>query len=146
MAKINKYIPLYVVQSSYPWARGWEDVTASHDRKEARANLRDYRLNEPAYSHRLITRREPNPAYLPERIFCGVFATGLSYADREKEEGGDYKRLAFISFSTLTLEVEKSCPAELRPYIERNAKLLQNKRGQEYQVDTCGHTVLLGQK
>ena len=46
---------LYVVQGNY--GHEWEDLTASTDYKEARANLRDYRQNDPAPT-RLIKRRE----------------------------------------------------------------------------------------
>lgn len=62
MAKINKYLYLFVVQGYYNYY-GWEDVCQSEDRKESRANLKDYRINEPQYSHRMIKRRELNPEY-----------------------------------------------------------------------------------
>jgi hypothetical protein len=39
---------------------GWEDLTVSTDRKEARADLRAYRINDTTTAHRLIKRRELN--------------------------------------------------------------------------------------
>lgn len=57
--KRNKYVYLYVVQGSYGF--GWEDLTQSESRKEARANLKDYRQNQPG-AYRLIFRRELNTA------------------------------------------------------------------------------------
>lgn len=56
MARSTKYEYLYVVQGNYGYGHGWEDLTASTNRKEARANLRDYRKNDPAPT-RLIQRR-----------------------------------------------------------------------------------------
>ena len=54
MARVARFRTDYVVQGHY--GHGWEDLTASHDRKEARGWLRDYDENEPA-AHRLIARR-----------------------------------------------------------------------------------------
>lgn len=61
MKKINKYIYVWVIQGNYGY--GWEDLTQSESYKEARANLKDYRNNEPT-AHRLIRRREINPLFL----------------------------------------------------------------------------------
>jgi hypothetical protein len=80
------------------------------------------------------------------RIFSGVFPTGISYADRQREETGDYKRLAFLSFSTLVLEVRPDCPHGLRTEIEADAARIQARRGEHFQVSTCGQTVLLGDR
>lgn len=57
MTRANKYLYLYVVQGNY--GQGWEDLTASEDYREARANLREYRANDPAPT-RMIKRRELN--------------------------------------------------------------------------------------
>lgn len=45
---------LHVVQGHY--GQGWEDLTQSTDYKEARADLKSYRENEPSPT-RLIKRR-----------------------------------------------------------------------------------------
>lgn len=79
-----------------------------------------------------------------ERIFAGVFSTGIGYADRAREKHGDWARLAFLSFSTLELVIEKDCPAALRADIEANAAKIQARRGEQYQVSTCGQTITLG--
>ena len=55
MTMANKFEYLHVVQGYYGF--GWEDLTASTSRKEARSNLRAYNTNENA-PHRLIQRRE----------------------------------------------------------------------------------------
>ena len=54
--KISKTKDVYVVQGNY--GQGWEDLTESDDRKEARSDLKSYNDNETQYAHRLITRRE----------------------------------------------------------------------------------------
>jgi len=56
---MNKFVYLHVVQGYYG-TYGWEDLTQSEVRKEARDNLREYRENEPGTPHRLIQRRELN--------------------------------------------------------------------------------------
>jgi hypothetical protein len=79
------------------------------------------------------------------RIFCGVFPAGFVWADRKPPHpDGDYKRLAFLPFDTLTLAVELDCPSELRAVIESEAARLQARRGEQYQVTTAGQTVTLG--
>lgn len=54
--KPSKYVDLYVVQGNYGYGHGWEDVSASQTRAEARADLKAYHANSPG-SHRLITRK-----------------------------------------------------------------------------------------
>lgn len=62
MSKINKYLYLWVVQGNYG-SYGWEDVAESESYLEARYNLREYRISSGPAPHRIIQRREPNPAY-----------------------------------------------------------------------------------
>jgi hypothetical protein len=45
----------YIVQGNY--GQGWEDLTSETTRKESKERLKEYRENEPQYSHRLIKRR-----------------------------------------------------------------------------------------
>jgi hypothetical protein len=47
----------YTVQGNYNSGDGWEDLTSEATRKEAKERLKEYRENEPQYSHRLIKRR-----------------------------------------------------------------------------------------
>lgn len=79
-----------------------------------------------------------------DRLFIGTYPCGLVYADRATEAHGDYKRLAFLPYSTLKLEMEKDCPTDLQARILAHAATLQAKRGEQYQVSTCGQTVTLG--
>lgn len=62
--RINKWLIVSVVQGNY--GGGWEDVTEEETRREGLAQLRTYRENEPQYPHRLISRRELNPAWNSE--------------------------------------------------------------------------------
>lgn len=55
-AYVRKTRDVFEIQGNY--GQGWECVTAEDDRKEARARLKEYRENEPQYSHRMITKRE----------------------------------------------------------------------------------------
>lgn len=55
--KQNKYAYLFIVQGFY--SQGWEDLTESENRAEARADLKVYRENERG-SFRMIQRRELN--------------------------------------------------------------------------------------
>jgi hypothetical protein len=77
-------------------------------------------------------------------LFIGLFPGGVSYANRNVEEDGDYKRLAFLPYDTLALEVQKDCPPELRHRIVEDAKTIQARRGQPFRISTCGQTVRLG--
>ena len=72
-------------------------------------------------------------------------ATGIAWYDRSREKDGDYIRLGFLGFSDLRLELTKDCrPADIVD-IEKDAAVIQAKRGQHYQVSGCGQTVRLGQ-
>lgn len=81
---------------------------------------------------------------LNERIFSGCYPAGIVYADRHVESGGDYKRLAFLDFATLTLSIEKDCPSQLAAYIKKDAANLQSKSGMSYRISTSGQSILLG--
>lgn len=78
------------------------------------------------------------------RLFAGVYPCGIVYADRWHEQSGDYKRLAFLSYSSLALEVERECPPDMRAEIERDAAKIQSRRGEQFQISTCNQTILLG--
>jgi len=78
------------------------------------------------------------------RIFSGVYPCGIVYADRDREIAGDYAKLAFLPFSTLLLEIERTCPKDLALEIKRDAAKIQSRRGQQFQISTCGQTVILG--
>jgi hypothetical protein len=78
------------------------------------------------------------------RIFSGIFPTGISYADRQREKAGDYARLAFLDFAKLQLTIEPDAPADLAAEIRADAAAIQAQRGTLYQVSTSGQTIRLG--
>lgn len=81
-----------------------------------------------------------------ERLFCGVYPCGLVYADRARDQDGDYMRLAFLSYATLVLEWDKNTmPPELRAAILASAEAMQAKRGQQFKISACAQYVTLGQ-
>jgi hypothetical protein len=82
--------------------------------------------------------------YINARLFIGLFSCGFSYADRHHEKAGDYKRLAFLPYSTLKLEVYKDCPDYLLPFITDHAAHIQSKKGQPQEISTSGQTTILG--
>ena len=76
---------------------------------------------------------------LDDRWYCGKFPCGLVYADRAIEVHGDYKRVAFLPYSSLVLEIADPNS----PLIERvksDAAALQARRGQVFAISTCGQT------
>ena len=82
---------------------------------------------------------------LNEALFAGILGgEGITYADRRVEEHGDYKKCAFVSFKTLELDIHKKCSKDLLPLIREDHTRLLGKRGEEYEVSTCGQTVTLG--
>ena len=93
------------------------------------------------------TSSRPNritPEQAVDRLSACVMGTGISYADRGREQGGDYARLAFLYLATLELKFEEDCPAAFREAITHDAAEIQSRRGEEYQVSTCGQTITLG--
>ena len=56
--RVAKTKLIWVVQGSYGYGHGWEDVTAEENWKEAKARLREYRDNERGVPFRVIRRRE----------------------------------------------------------------------------------------
>ena len=80
-------------------------------------------------------------------MFAGVYPTGIVYADKSFEINGDYARIAFLSYRTLELEWAPwggTCSKALREAVQADADAIIARRGEQYQVSTCGQTVLLG--
>ena len=66
MTRQNKYLYLYVVQGNY--GGYWEDLAESDTHKEARYNLTEYMISSGPSPHRIIQRREHNPAYFSKQM------------------------------------------------------------------------------
>lgn len=79
-----------------------------------------------------------------ERLFIGNFPEGLVYADRSREEHGDYKRCAFLGFKDLELDLEPDCPEDLKELILKDAASMQARKGKWYQTSSSGQGITLG--
>lgn len=80
-----------------------------------------------------------------DRLFAGVYPAGIVYADRSRQKGGDYLKLAFLPYRSLVLEWEPVVmPEWLREQIERDAAKIIVRRGELFEVSTSGQTVRLG--
>jgi hypothetical protein len=83
---------------------------------------------------------------LNQRLFIGVWSTGISYCDKSQIEHGDYRRLAFLDYHTLELEWHSgTVPPDLAEEIIADAATIQAKRGQPFQFAGFGQTVILGE-
>lgn len=51
----RKYDYSHVLQGNY--GQGWEDLSAYESDREARSDLKEYRVAEPEFSHRIVQRR-----------------------------------------------------------------------------------------
>lgn len=92
--------------------------------------------------------RSTQPAYTSpalDRLFIGVFAAGLVYADRHREEHGDYKRVAFLPYRSLTLEPAKGANPQLLKQAAEHAATITARRGERFQVSSAGQYVVLGE-
>jgi hypothetical protein len=105
---------------------------------------RTYERRWKQHARELAQAAAHTPEKLNARIFIGIFPCGVSYADREIDEGGDYKRLAFLDYRTLALTFYGNPCRQIREWIAADAALIQARRGQEFEVSSCGQTVLLG--
>ena len=83
------------------------------------------------------------------RLFVGLMPAGIVYADRGREEHGDYKRIAFLSYHNLEFKAAKLSDAseadrELLRLARGHAETIQAQRGQKLQISTAGQGVTLG--
>lgn len=78
-----------------------------------------------------------------QRLFAGIYPSGIVYSDRWRESCGDYVRLGFLPFSTLELDLDAGCPPELAAMIHEDADATIARRGERIQVSASGQTVQL---
>lgn len=81
---------------------------------------------------------------MKERLFIGVYSTGLSFADKGTEEGGDYRKLAFMPYRTLNVEFYGTCDQDIKKDILDVVATMQRRKGRFYETSTCGQGVILG--
>ena len=76
-------------------------------------------------------------------LFIACMPTGLVYCDTSKEQHGDYKKVAYLNYRTLTLEVYAP-RSPLLPEIREDAARMQAMAGKRYTVSGSGQFVVLG--
>jgi hypothetical protein len=77
----------------------------------------------------------------PDRLFVGTYCTGIVFCDREREQFGDYMKLAMVFFDSLDLKWytdKNKVPADLKEYIEASAQNYQSRRGELIAISVCG--------
>ena len=57
MAYKRKTEDVWVVLGNYGYGHGWEAVTEEAKYQEGKQRLKEYRENEPQFSHKLVCRR-----------------------------------------------------------------------------------------
>lgn len=77
-------------------------------------------------------------------LFIGIYPTGIVYADKRIEKNGDYKKIAFLPYDTLELEVY--CSSDLIQRIQDDAQGMIKRKGERYPISTSGQCVILGSK
>lgn len=88
-------------------------------------------------SRQVDSGRTPQDTPASERLFIGVYPTGISYADRSQEEHGDYKSVAFLPYDTLELEV-RDPDSPLLAEVRADAAKLKARKGELFAVSTTG--------
>ena len=60
------------------------------------------------------------------------FPTGLIYADRTRDDPRtqDYKRLAYLNYASLQLDIEPDCKGELADYVKTEAAKIQRNHAE----------------
>lgn len=64
------------------------------------------------------------------------FPTGIVYADKTREDPTtrDYKRLGYLNYATLILELEPDCKGDVAHYLTAEAATIQAMRGQRFSI------------
>jgi hypothetical protein len=97
-------------------------------------------------SSKTMSNLDATPMTMDDRLFTGIYPGGIVFADRATTQGGDYKRLAFLPYNTLQLDIRSDCPAEFQPLIIASAKEIQAKAGEQIFISSSGQTIRLGSK
>jgi hypothetical protein len=118
-------------------------VKGVHTEEQVSAARRELRGSRDVVTLR-VEWQQPGADERPGSLFIGVFPGGISYCDRRREEHGDYQKIAFLPYRSLELKIYHP-KSDLLPAIEKHAADIQAKRGQPFEISTCGQTVMLGE-
>ena len=101
-------------------------------------------LDRAAQPPRPRTKAKPAKTTVPwsDRLFVGVYPTGLIYCDCGRTVNGDYPRLAILFYADLRLQFEQGVSARWQTRIKAHAS--QYHAGDIMPVSTCGQTITWG--
>lgn len=73
---------------------------------------------------------------LSEIVGQYLFPTGIVYADKTRDDPAtrDYKRLAYLNYASLKLDLEPDLKGELLDYVIAEAAKIQEMKGQRFQI------------
>lgn len=112
-------------------ANGGDEILAKQERKRVAAKKKRIAF-EKAERKKLLAKRMSGEADTSDWLFIGCYSCGYVLADKWVEVSGDYRRLAFIPYNTLELQVDDSCPLYLVPLIaELHIKIVQCHKNKE---------------
>ena len=74
-----------------------------------------------------------------------ITPTGITFADRTREENGDYKKVAHLFFDDLTIQFyDAEAPTDLLNDIINNATTYQMRAGEQQHISATGQFITLG--
>lgn len=107
--------------------------------------LARYKAREKDIASGRAKRKEMRAGELKDRLGTYAFPAGYVYADRAVEVNGDYRRLGFLSFERLILEIDKDCPGYWRQTLVDAAEKVQLAAGERVSTSAWGRAeILLG--
>lgn len=109
-----------------------------------RRRLARYKAREKEIARGRAERKSMRARELKDRLGTYTFPAGYVYADRAVEVNGDYRRLGFLGYKTLILELDKDCPAYWRQALVDAAEKVQLAAGERVSTSSCGQWVSLG--
>ena len=131
------------LKNTFPWL-GEDDNTEG---EEMHVNAGDVVDELSELYESLPNDDEPAPDLPPDPetdLFIGVMPGGISYCDRGVSVAGDYKKLAFLDYGTLVLSLFVKLDHDLIPGIVKHAESIISRKGELFEISSCGQTVRLG--
>lgn len=125
---------------------GWLEAVAAdlESNGPERRRLARYQAREKEIARGRAERKAMRAGEREGRLGVYGFPAGYVYADKAVEVDGDYRRLAFLSYTTLILEFDKDCPAYWRQFIVDAAHPVQIAAGERVEASSCGQSIRLG--
>lgn len=143
--RASEILKLYEWQASGCWvARTPRPKIAAETPEEAEEIGETWRQMDGSTCRYDAVAQIAKRGYTPDPLFAGVFPCGIAYADKRREKHGDWMKVAFLPYSSLELEIRDPA-SDLLPRIRKDAAKIQARRGEPFEIDSCGQTVVLGE-